>query len=93
MTNNSFQENVEFLWVFFFFCGASVDALWWRNKTISASILYVATAIWVSFEMLEYHLLTLILMLMKAEGFCIVLGVCLVYSLNNKVWLFHVLSL
>ena len=65
---------LNFYEFFFFFCGASVDALWWRNKTILASILCVATEIWVSFEMLEYHLLTLIVMFMKAEGFCIILG-------------------
>ncbi|KAJ7962475.1 Reticulon-like protein [Quillaja saponaria] len=32
----------------------------WRNKKISASVLGGATAAWVLFELLEYHLLTLV---------------------------------
>lgn len=32
----------------------------WRNKKISAGVLGGATAIWVLFELLEYHLLTLV---------------------------------
>ncbi|OAY62229.1 reticulon-like protein B5 [Manihot esculenta] len=40
--------------------GKSADVLLWRNKKISASVLGVATAIWVLFELIEYHLLTLV---------------------------------
>ncbi|XP_047979907.1 reticulon-like protein B5 isoform X2 [Salvia hispanica] len=40
--------------------GMSADVFLWRNKNISASLLGVATAAWVFFELLEYHLLTLV---------------------------------
>lgn len=40
--------------------GAAADVLLWRNKKISAGLLSAATVIWVLFELLEYHLLTLI---------------------------------
>ncbi|KAL1546238.1 reticulon-like protein B5 isoform X2 [Salvia divinorum] len=40
--------------------GMSADVFLWRNKNISASLLGVATAVWVFFELLEYHLLTLV---------------------------------
>ncbi|XAR52820.1 hypothetical protein NMG60_11021105 [Bertholletia excelsa] len=40
--------------------GQSADVLLWRNKKISASVLAGATAIWVLFEWLNYHLLSLI---------------------------------
>ncbi|XP_054783784.1 reticulon-like protein B1 [Prosopis cineraria] len=40
--------------------GKPADVLLWRNKKISASVLGTATAIWVFFELLEYHLLTLV---------------------------------
>ncbi|MBA0588364.1 hypothetical protein Gorai_001471, partial [Gossypium raimondii] len=36
------------------------DTFLWRNKKISAGVLGVATVIWVLFELLEYHLLTLV---------------------------------
>ncbi|KAL8235839.1 hypothetical protein R6Q59_016920 [Mikania micrantha] len=36
------------------------DVFLWRNKKISASILGGATALWVLFELLEYHLVTLV---------------------------------
>ncbi|XP_062156891.1 reticulon-like protein B5 [Alnus glutinosa] len=39
--------------------GKPADVLLWRNKKISASVLGGATAIWVLFELIEYHLLTL----------------------------------
>ncbi|KAI3990602.1 hypothetical protein MKX01_022902, partial [Papaver californicum] len=38
----------------------SADVFLWRNKKISASILGGATVAWVLFELLEYHLLTLV---------------------------------
>lgn len=40
--------------------GKPADVFLWRNKKISATVLGGATAIWVLFELLEYHLLTLI---------------------------------
>ncbi|GFP91469.1 reticulon-like protein b5 [Phtheirospermum japonicum] len=40
--------------------GKPADIFLWRNKKISASVLGVATAVWVLFELLEYHLLTLV---------------------------------
>ncbi|XP_042046303.1 reticulon-like protein B1 isoform X2 [Salvia splendens] len=40
--------------------GMSADVFLWRNKNISALLLGVATAVWVFFEFLEYHLLTLV---------------------------------
>ncbi|KAK8504156.1 hypothetical protein V6N13_132019 [Hibiscus sabdariffa] len=40
--------------------GKPADVFLWRNKKISAGVLGVATAIWVLFELIEYHLLTLI---------------------------------
>ncbi|XP_022878753.1 reticulon-like protein B5 [Olea europaea var. sylvestris] len=40
--------------------GKPADILLWRDKKISAVVLGVATTIWVLFELLEYHLLTLV---------------------------------
>ncbi|KAJ3695168.1 hypothetical protein LUZ60_000545 [Juncus effusus] len=40
--------------------GKPADLILWRNKKISASVLASATAIWLLFEVLEYHLLTLL---------------------------------
>ncbi|CAI0461149.1 unnamed protein product [Linum tenue] len=40
--------------------GKSADVLLWRNKKISASVLGSATAMWVLFEWLNYHFLTLL---------------------------------
>ncbi|KAH1089729.1 hypothetical protein J1N35_016986 [Gossypium stocksii] len=40
--------------------GKSADTFLWRNKKISAGVLGVVTVIWVLFELLEYHLLTLV---------------------------------
>ncbi|KAJ0797531.1 hypothetical protein HanPI659440_Chr04g0174891 [Helianthus annuus] len=40
--------------------GKPADVILWRNKKISASVLAGATAIWVLFELLEYHLVTLL---------------------------------
>ncbi|KAL6529822.1 hypothetical protein OROGR_015445 [Orobanche gracilis] len=38
----------------------TADVLLWRNKKISASVLTGATIVWVLFEWLNYHLLTLV---------------------------------
>lgn len=40
--------------------GKSADVLLWRNKKISAGVLVGATAVWVLFEWLNYHFLSLI---------------------------------
>lgn len=40
--------------------GKPADVLLWRNKKISAGVLGGATAVWILFELLEYHLLTLV---------------------------------
>ncbi|PWA89630.1 Reticulon [Artemisia annua] len=40
--------------------GLAADVFLWRNKKISASVLGGATAVYVFFELLEYHLLTLV---------------------------------
>ncbi|KAK1438050.1 hypothetical protein QVD17_03853 [Tagetes erecta] len=40
--------------------GKSADVLLWRNKKISASVLCVATVVWVLFEWLNYNFLPLV---------------------------------
>ncbi|KAI3468669.1 hypothetical protein Pfo_025332 [Paulownia fortunei] len=40
--------------------GKPADVFLWRNKKVSAAVLGGATAIWVLFDVLEYHLLTLV---------------------------------
>ncbi|XP_052193411.1 reticulon-like protein B2 [Diospyros lotus] len=40
--------------------GKPADIFLWRNKKISAGVLGSATAIWILFDLLEYHLLSLV---------------------------------
>ncbi|KAM7259095.1 hypothetical protein ACFE04_014836 [Oxalis oulophora] len=40
--------------------GKSADVLLWRNKKISASVLTGATVVWILFEWLNYHFLSLV---------------------------------
>ncbi|XP_071717168.1 reticulon-like protein B1 [Rutidosis leptorrhynchoides] len=40
--------------------GKPADVFLWRNKKISAGVLGGATVLWVLFELLEYHLITLV---------------------------------
>ncbi|KAE9595454.1 hypothetical protein Lal_00031298 [Lupinus albus] len=40
--------------------GKVADVLLWKNKKESAGVLGAATAVWILFELLEYHLLTLV---------------------------------
>lgn len=40
--------------------GKPADIFLWKNKKVSAGVLGAATAIWVLFELIEYHLLTLL---------------------------------
>ncbi|KAF5193751.1 Reticulon-like protein b8 [Thalictrum thalictroides] len=56
--------------------GKSADCLLWRNKKISAGVLTGATAIWVLFEWLNYHLLSLVF-------FSLVLGMVAQFALSN----------
>jgi hypothetical protein len=51
----------------FLFMIVAADVLLWRNKKISSSVLALATVIWVFFEWLGYHLLTVV-------SFALVLG-------------------
>lgn len=39
---------------------AAADVFLWRDKKTSGGVLSVATAVWVLFELVEYHLLTLV---------------------------------
>ncbi|KAK6238498.1 hypothetical protein QUC31_003967 [Theobroma cacao] len=56
--------------------GKSADVLLWRNKKISSSVLAGATAIWVLFEWLNYHFLTLLC-------FAVVLGMLAQFVWSN----------
>ncbi|KAG4125725.1 hypothetical protein ERO13_D10G114600v2 [Gossypium hirsutum] len=56
--------------------GKSADVLLWRNKKISASFLASATLIWVLFEWLNYHFLTLL-------SFALVLGMVVQFVWSN----------
>ncbi|KAI4372613.1 hypothetical protein MLD38_010822 [Melastoma candidum] len=40
--------------------GKPADLLLWRDKKVSAGALGVATVVWILFELVEYHLLTLV---------------------------------
>nr|XP_028963988.1 reticulon-like protein B8 isoform X3 [Malus domestica] len=56
--------------------GKSADVLLWRNKKISASVLTAATVVWVLFEWLNYHFLTLV-------GFALVVGMLVQFLWSN----------
>ncbi|KAG6480329.1 reticulon-like protein B2 [Zingiber officinale] len=56
--------------------GKPADVFLWRNRKISASTLGAATAIWVLFELLEYHLLTLV-------GHVFILSLAIVFLWSN----------
>ncbi|KAF2290684.1 hypothetical protein GH714_014996 [Hevea brasiliensis] len=60
----------------------AADVLLWRNKKISASVLSGATLIWVLFEWLNYHLLTLICL-------ALVLGMLAQFVWTNASGLFN----
>ncbi|XP_031257140.1 reticulon-like protein B8 [Pistacia vera] len=62
--------------------GKPADVLLWRNKKISASFLMGATAIWVIFEWLNYHFLTLLFVAM-------VLGMLVQFLWLNFAGLFN----
>ncbi|KAJ0971496.1 hypothetical protein J5N97_019455 [Dioscorea zingiberensis] len=56
--------------------GQPADILLWRNKKVSAGVLAGATAIWVFFELMEYHFLTLI-------GHCLILSLAILFLWSN----------
>lgn len=60
---------------FGWFCGAEADVFLWRNKKISAGVLGGATAIWILFEVLEYHLLTAV-----CHGLILALAILFLWS-------------
>ncbi|KAE8694624.1 Reticulon-like protein B4 [Hibiscus syriacus] len=62
--------------------GKQADIFLWRNKKISAGALGVATAIWVLFELLEYHLLTLVCHLL-------ILALALLFLWSNAATFIH----
>ncbi|XP_059640527.1 reticulon-like protein B2 [Cornus florida] len=56
--------------------GKPADVFLWRNKKISAGILGGVTAIWVLFDLLEYHLLTLVC-------HCLILALAVLFLWSN----------
>ncbi|KAK6117660.1 hypothetical protein DH2020_048622 [Rehmannia glutinosa] len=62
--------------VFVFDVLGSADIFLWRDKKVSAGVLGVATANWVLFELLEYHLLTLVCHIL-------ILGLAIIFLWSN----------
>ncbi|XP_072950886.1 reticulon-like protein B8 [Typha angustifolia] len=56
--------------------GKSADVLLWRNKKISSSVLTAATAIWILFEWLNCHFLTIVC-------FVLVIGMVIQFVWSN----------
>ncbi|KAL3652417.1 Reticulon-like protein B2 [Castilleja foliolosa] len=56
--------------------GKPADIFLWKDKKVSAGVLGVATANWVLFELLEYHLLTLVCHIL-------ILGLAIVFLWSN----------
>ncbi|KAG1330364.1 reticulon-like protein B2 [Cocos nucifera] len=56
--------------------GKPADVFLWRNKKISAGVLGGATAVWVPFELLEYHLLPLVC-------HCLILSLAILFLWSN----------
>lgn len=54
---------------------AAADVFLWRNRNISAGVLGGATAIWILFELLGYHLLTFV-----CHGLIFSLGLLFLWS-------------
>ncbi|KAK1399483.1 Reticulon-like protein [Heracleum sosnowskyi] len=61
--------------------GYASDIILWRNKRITIGVLGFATAIWVLFELLEYHFLTLVCHVL-------ILALAFVYLWSNASTLF-----
>ncbi|KAK4431402.1 Reticulon-like protein B2 [Sesamum alatum] len=62
--------------------GKPADIFLWRDKKVSAGVLGVATAIWVLFELLEYHLLTLVCHV-------VILGLAILFLWSNACTFIH----
>ncbi|KAJ1394764.1 Reticulon [Sesbania bispinosa] len=62
--------------------GKSADVLLWRNKKISSSVLTGATTVWVLFEWLNYHFLSLLC-------FALVLGMLAQFLWSNASGFFN----
>ncbi|KAF8412178.1 hypothetical protein HHK36_000137 [Tetracentron sinense] len=62
--------------------GKPADVFLWRNKKISAGVLGGATAIWVLFELLEYHMLTLVC-------HCLILSLAILFLWSNATTFIH----
>lgn len=60
----------------------AADVILWRNKKISSGIMVAATAIWVLFELLEYHFLTL-------ACFSLVIGMVIQFVWTNASYLMN----
>ncbi|KAL5202210.1 hypothetical protein ABZP36_013162 [Zizania latifolia] len=56
--------------------GKPADLFLWRNKRISAGVLAGATAIWLLFEVMDYHLLTLLC-------HCVILTLAILFLWSN----------
>ncbi|XP_008796064.1 reticulon-like protein B2 [Phoenix dactylifera] len=56
--------------------GKPADVFLWRNKKISAGVIGGATAVWVLFELLEYHLLSLVC-------HCLILSLAILFLWSN----------
>lgn len=56
--------------------GKAADIFLWRDKKVTAGVVGVATAVWVLFELLEYHLLTLVCHLL-------ILGLVLIFAWSH----------
>jgi membrane glycosyltransferase len=56
--------------------GKPADLFLWRNKKISVGVLAGATAIWLLFEVMDYHLLTLLC-------HCIILTLAMLFLWSN----------
>ncbi|XP_047970882.1 reticulon-like protein B1 [Salvia hispanica] len=56
--------------------GKPADIFLWRDKKVTGGVLGLATAIWVLFELLEYHLLTLVCHIL-------ILGLAVVFLWSN----------
>ena len=53
------HKQIRLMFMCYVLCFANADLFLWRNKKISVGVLAGATAIWLLFEVLEYHLLML----------------------------------
>ncbi|MQL82902.1 hypothetical protein Taro_015385 [Colocasia esculenta] len=62
--------------------GQPADVFLWRNKKISAGVLTGATAIWVLFELIEYHLLSLVC-------HCLILALAILFLWSNATTFVH----